>query len=57
MNINVIFKEKSINIVDIDINGSDMYITYVDKDGNLTKDLVYGKGEIVQIATNAKIIE
>ena len=57
MNIVAIINGEHVNITSLDVNGSDIYVVYIDGTGQMKRDLLYGKGETIEIATNATIID
>lgn len=56
MNISATFQGQTVNIIDIDVNGSAIYVTYLDGAGTIKKSLLYGTDETISIATCATII-
>lgn len=53
MNISAILNGQNVNIVDIDVNGSAIYITYINSSNELKRELLYGNDVIETIATSA----
>jgi hypothetical protein len=41
MKISATYKGSSVNIVDVEVNGSNIYVTYVNGSGDLISDQVY----------------
>lgn len=56
MNISATYNGEMVNIVDIDVNGHNIYVTYVDSMSNLKSSITYFGGSPTIIATSATII-
>lgn len=56
MNIQTTYKGESVSIVETNINGHNVYITYIDSNNNLKVDQVYLSANS-PIATSSTILE
>lgn len=56
MDISTIYNGELVNVVDIDVNGHNIYVTYVDSASNLKTSITFFGGSPTVIGTSATII-
>lgn len=57
MNITATYKGESVTIVDIDVNGSSVYVSYIDANSvlKISQDFFNGQDDFTTIANNVTI--
>jgi len=55
MNITATFRDESVTIVNIDVNGHTVYVSYIDAVGDLKVSTVFYEGSGTVIASNCVI--